>query len=51
MHKSLIDSNTLYIRFNEIDAFVIVYDGTRYLVFFKTENMIPLTIGLNILLM
>ena len=36
--KSLIDSRCLYIRFNKIDGFIRVYDGTRYLVLFGSEK-------------
>ena len=37
-YKSLIDSKPLRIRFDEIDGFIRVYDGTRYLVFFGSEK-------------
>ena len=36
--KSLIDSKPLHIRFNKIDGFIRVYDGTRYLVLFASEK-------------
>ena len=39
MYKSLIGSKTLFIRFNKIDTFVRVYDGTRYLALFGNEKM------------
>ena len=29
-HKSLIDSKSLCIKFNKVDEFIRVYDGTRY---------------------
>ena len=32
-YKSLIDSKPLRIRFDKIDGFIRVYDGTRYLIF------------------
>ena len=38
MYKSLIGSKTLCIRFNKIDRFIRVYDGTRYLVLFGNEE-------------
>ena len=37
-YKTLIDVNPLCIRFEKIDGFNRVYDGTRYLVFFVSEN-------------
>ena len=33
-YKTLFDSNSCYIRFDEIDGFIRVYDGMRYLVLF-----------------
>ena len=39
LYKSLIGSKTLFIRFNKIDTFVRVYDGTRYLALFGNEKM------------
>ena len=39
MYKSLIDSKTLCIRFNKINRFIRVYDGTRYLVLSGNEKM------------
>ena len=30
-YKTLIDSKPLRIRFNKIDGFIRIYDGTRYL--------------------
>ena len=36
--KSLIDSKPSHIRFNKIDEFIRVYDGTRYLVLFASEK-------------
>ena len=38
MHKILIDFKTLHIRFNKIDGFIRVYDGTRCLVLFESEK-------------
>ena len=35
LHKSLINSRTLRIRFDKVDGFIRVYDGTRYLVLFS----------------
>ena len=37
-YKSLIDSKPLRIRFNKIDGFIRVYDGTKYLVLFRCEK-------------
>ena len=36
-------------RFDKVDGFTRVYDGTIYLVLFGSENMILFTIRLNIL--
>ena len=47
--KTLIDAKPLQIRFNKIDGFVRVYDGTSYLVLFESEDMIPITAGSDIL--
>ena len=35
--KTLIGANPLRIRFNKVDAFIRVYDGTRYLVLIGPE--------------
>ena len=37
-YKTLIDSNPLHIRFDEIDGFIIIYGGTRFLTLFSSEN-------------
>ena len=37
-YKSLIRYKLLGIRFNKIGGFIIVYDGTRYLVLFGSEK-------------
>ena len=37
-HKTLIGGRPLYIRFDKIDEFIRVYDGTRYLVIFGAEK-------------
>ena len=37
-YKSLNDSKPLCIRFDKIDGFSRVYDGTRYLVLFGSER-------------
>ena len=47
-YKSLIDSEPLDTRFNKIDGFIRVYDGTRYY-YLEVKNMIPFTTGLDIL--
>ena len=36
--KTLIDSKPLRIRFDKIDGFIIIYDGTRYLILFGSEK-------------
>ena len=36
--KTLVDAKPLRIRFDKIDEFVRVYDGTRYLVLFGSEK-------------
>ena len=45
-YKSLIIAKPLCIRFDKIDGFIRVYDGTRYL---ELENIILFITGLNIL--
>ena len=37
--KNLVVAKPLRIRFNKIDEFIRVYDGTRYLVLFGSENI------------
>ena len=37
-YKNLIDYKPLHIRFDKIDGFIRVYDGTRYLVSFGSEK-------------
>ena len=37
LHKILIDSKPLWIRFDEIDGIIRLYDGTRYLTLFGTK--------------
>ena len=37
-YKSFIDSKPLPIRFNKIDGFIRVYNGTRYLALFKSQK-------------
>ena len=37
-YKTLIDAKTLPIRFDRIDIFIRVYDGTRYVVLFENEK-------------
>ena len=48
-YKTLIDAKPLRIRFNKIDGFVRVYDGTSYVVLFESKNMTPFTAGSDIL--
>ena len=37
-YKTLIGSKSLHIRFNKIDGFIRIYDGTRYLTLFGSEK-------------
>ena len=37
LNKTLIDSKPLWIRFDEIDGIIRIYDGTRYLTLFRTK--------------
>ena len=37
-YKSLIGEKHLHIRFNKIDGFNRIHDGTRYLIFFGSEK-------------
>ena len=38
LYKILISAKPLHIRFNKVDGFTRVYDGTRYLVLFCFEK-------------
>ena len=38
LYETLIDSKLLGIRFNKIDGFIRIYDGTRYLTLFGYEK-------------
>ena len=44
----MIDTKPLHIRFDKIDGFIQVYDGTRHLVYLEVKNMISFTKGLDI---
>ena len=37
-YKTLINAKPMRIRFDKIDGFIRVYDGTRYLVLFGSEK-------------
>ena len=37
-YKTLIDPKPLSIRFDKIDGFIRIYDGTRYLTLFGSEK-------------
>ena len=37
-YKTLIGLNPLHIRFDKINGFIKIYDGTRYLTLFGSEN-------------
>ena len=39
-YKTLFDSKPLHNRFNNIDGFVRIYDGTRYLALFGSEKYV-----------
>ena len=38
VYKSLVDFKPLRIRFDKIDGFIRIYDGTRYLVLIRNEK-------------
>ena len=38
-YKSLIGAKPLGIRFDELDGFISIYHGTRYLVLFGSEKI------------
>ena len=38
-YKNLIDAIPLRIRFDKIDGFIIIYDGTRYLTLLDQKNV------------
>ena len=42
-YKTLIGPKPLYIRFDKIYEFTRIYDGTRYLTLFGSENIKPFT--------
>ena len=37
-HRSLIGAKPLHIRFDKVDWFIKVYDGTRYLLYFGPKK-------------
>ena len=41
-HNTLADSKPLRIRFDKIDGFIRIYDGTRYLTLFGSEKYEPI---------
>ena len=45
-YKTLIGSKPLHIRFNKIDGFVRICNGTRYLVLFGCQKLVLLTVEL-----
>ena len=45
----MIGAKPIHTRFNKMDGFTRVYAGTRYLVLFGGNNMIPFTTGFDIL--
>ena len=38
MYRTLIGTKQLHIKFDKIDGFIRVYNGTRYLVLFGSEK-------------
>ena len=49
-HKTLSGPKHLRIKFNKIDRFIKIYDGTRHLTLFDSKkNMMLLTINIDIL--
>ena len=48
-YRTLIGPTPLLIRFDKIDEFIRVYNGTRYLISFGLDNMMPLAIELDTL--
>ena len=49
LYKTLFDTKPLRIRFNHMDWFIGVYDGTRYLTLFGLEKYEVFTTELDIL--
>ena len=47
-YKTFVGSISLHIRFHEIDWFIKIYDGIRYLVLFGDGFDNEILIGLNI---
>ena len=48
-NKTLIDAKPLRVRFDKIDGFITVYDGTRYFILFGSKNMISFTTELDVI--
>ena len=48
-YKTLIDKKHLRIRLYKIDGLIRIYDGTKYLTLFGSENMKLFTIELGVL--
>ena len=48
-NKTLIGAKPLRIKFDKINGFIWIYNGTRYLVLLDPEKMILFTIKLDIL--
>ena len=48
-HKTLIDPKPLQVKFDKIDGFIKIYDGSKCLVLLCPENMMLFTIELDIL--
>ena len=46
LYKTLIGTKPLRIRFDKIEGFIRIYDGTRYLVLLCLKNMMLFTIEL-----
>ena len=48
-YRTLIGPTPLLIRFDKIDEFIRVYNGTRYLISFGLDSMMPFAIELDTL--
>ena len=48
-YKTLIGTKPLFIRFDKMNGFIRVYDGTRYLVLFKHEKYYVISTDLDVL--
>ena len=49
-YKTSFGAKPLRIRFDKLDVFIKVYDRIRFITLFGSENLMPFTIELDILL-